>query len=108
MTESMRAASATVRVMGPIWARVPKGLSGEAGGNADRPTAIGSEVECAHPAGRRHCRATAGAARRLAWVPRIAGDARQRRIRDALPAELRRGGLAEEDRTFLAQPGDGG
>ena len=41
-------------------------------------------------------------------VPRVAGDAGERAVGDALPAELGRGGLADHHGVVLAQPGDRG
>src|SRR5205823_9103116 len=71
--------------------------------NADRSAAVAAEMQRSH-AGRRSDRgAGAAAARRVAAAPWIASDAGERAIADRLPAELGRGGLAEQHRAVLAQ-----
>ena len=79
----------------------------EAGGNADRAAAVGAEMQRPHAAGSGHRSTSAGPARRQGRVPGIAGYSGERGIRDALPAELRRRRLAQQDGAFLAQARDG-
>ena len=64
----------------------------------DRAAAVGADRPRAHAEPDRGAAAAAGAARCAPGVPRVAGDAVPDRVRHALPGELRRGGLAEEDR----------
>ena len=75
------------------------------GRNADRAAGIGADRERTD-AGRHGGGAAAAAAAGGAFdVPRVAGDPAERRVGDRLPAEFGRRGLAEEHRTFTAQPG---
>ena len=62
----------------------------------------------AHAEGRRDRRPAARAAGGAARVPRVARDLAQRVVGHRLPAELGRGGLAEQHRAGLAQPRGGG
>src|SRR5262245_66551064 len=78
--------------------------AGERRGNADGAAAIGADMERAHARCRGNRRAAAAAAGRHLRIPRIAGDAGQRRIGDAFPAALRRRGLAHEHRAALPPP----
>ena len=75
-------------------------------GHANRSRAIRSLVERPVTGGR----GDAGAGRRGARVepllPGVVGDAGQRALAHPLPAELRRGGLAEGDGAGAAKPGD--
>ena len=76
--------------------------------DADRPGAIGAEVQ-RRDAGGAGGRGTGAAAARGAFqIPRVAGDAGERAVADRLPAEFRGRGLTEDDGTSLAQPRDGG
>ena len=69
----------------------------DAGRNSDRTAAIGPDVQASQP----QSSGNGGSAARSAWchckIPRITGDTGQRRVADALPAEFRRGGLADQD-----------
>ena len=76
----------------------------EGGRDADRPAAVRAEVERPHAESRRDRRAAARAAGGAARVPRVARDLAQRVVGHRLPAELGRGGLAEQHRAGLAQP----
>ena len=76
-------------------------------GDADRSAAVGRDVHRAHA--ERGCdrRTAAAATGRHPGVPRIHGEAAERTVGDALPAELRRRRLAEEHGALLAHAGDG-
>ena len=114
IASSIRAASRTVRVIGPVCESVSQpGKPGPCGhapegrleavdpaerrGDADGAAAVGAHRE--RPEARRHRRAgaAAGAARGERGIPRIAGDPEERAVGDALVAELRRIGLADDD-----------
>ena len=75
----------------------------------DRAAAVAADVERRHPGDGRD-RGTAGrAAGRARRVPRVAGVAGERAVAQALPAQLRRRGLAQQRRARLEQPRhDGG
>ena len=77
--------------------------AGEARRDPDRAAAVGAEVQGAHAERAGGRGAAARAAGRPAGVPGIAGDPGERAVGDRLPAELRRGGLADQHRTLLAQ-----
>ncbi len=119
-TVSIKAASSTVRVIGPRCATVPKGDSGQAG---TRPKVGFSPTMPQKLAGMRiepppsvpTCSAPIPSAAATAAppleppgvrgdVPGVAGDVAQRVVGDALPAELGRGRAAEQHRPRLAQP----
>ena len=74
--------------------------------NADRTAAIGAERQWRVTGSGRRRRPAGGAAGCLADIPRVAGDAGQRRIGNALPAEFRRRGAPQEHRTAFAQTRD--
>ncbi len=80
----------------------------EAGRHADRPAAVGADVESTHAERRRHGRPAARPAGGTPRVPRVARNLAQRVVGHGLPAELGRRGLAEKHGTLLAQPGDRG
>ena len=107
------AASSTVRAIGPTWASVVVADTGHTGMRPNWPLMAASPVRQpgmriepppsvpsangVMPAGDRGGRAGARAARRLAEIPRIAGDAGERAVADRLAAELAGGGLADQD-----------
>ena len=70
--------------------RLESKQSAEAGGNADRAAAIGGDVHGAHAERRGDRGAAAAAARCELGVPGIDGDAGERAVGHALPAELGR------------------
>ncbi len=73
------------------------------GGNPGRAAPVGRDRQRRDAARHRHGRAAAGAAGRTLRAPGVAGAAEQRRIRQALAAEFRRRGLADQDRALRAQ-----
>ena len=82
--------------------------AGKTGGDTDGAAAIGADRQRRQPRRQRRRAATRRSARRLAEVPWVAGDPGQRRIRHALPAIFRRGGLAQQHRARFAQSRHGG
>ena len=76
----------------------------EVGRHADRPRAVRALVQ--RPVARRGGRSGAGGggACIVAFLPRVRGDAGKRAVAHARPAELRGGGLAEDDGAGLFQP----
>ncbi len=82
--------------------------SAEGGRNTNTAAAVGAERERSRAERHRGPRPAAGAARGAGRVVRVAGDAGQRRVGDALPAELGCRRLAEEHHAVRAQPGHGG
>jgi hypothetical protein len=94
---------------------VPNGLSGQAEArlqpedagegsrDPDRAAAIGADVQSPHAERAGDRGAAARAAGRPLGIPGIAGDAGERAVGDRFPAELRRGRLADQHRTLLAQ-----
>ena len=74
------------------------------GGDADRPGAVAALVQRAIPCRGPRPRAGGGAARAQAMAPGVVGDAGQRALADALPAELRRRRLAQHDAAGVEQP----
>ena len=73
--------------------------------DAHRAAAVGAQRERRHPerhGGRAPAARAAGGPR---GVPRVAGDPGERRVRDALPAQLRRRGLADEHARRARAPG---
>ena len=123
-TVSISAASSTVRVIGPRWATVPNGDNGQAGTRPKvgfSPTmpqkAAGMRIEPppSVPRCRAPCRGAAATAAPPLEPPAVRlvshglrADLAQRVVGHRLPAELGRGGLAEQHRAGLAQPGGGG
>ena len=124
MTSISRAASAASRVIGPTCASVPNALAGYSGTrpyvgfSAKMPQKAPGMRTLPPPSVPRRQRAraqrhgsraaAAGPARGAREVVRVARDARQRGVRDALPAELGRRRPADEHGAVLAQPRDGG
>ena len=82
--------------------------AGERRRDADRAAAVGADRDRAHAGGHRGRRAAAGPAGGLRDVPGVSGDAGERAVGHALPAELGGGGLADQHRVVLAQPRDRG
>src|SRR5262249_60631659 len=69
----------------------------EAAGDPDRSGAVRALMDRSEPGGRGGAGARARAARRHPGVPGVACDTRHRAVAEALPAELRRRRLAEQD-----------
>ena len=65
------------------------------GRNAHRPPSIGADMQRPEPGRPRRARARGGASGRVVPVPGVAGDAVQRIVAGGFPAELGRGGLAQ-------------
>src|SRR5262249_42532311 len=123
---SIRAASATVLVMGPtvlapdqasgpgLGTRPMDGLRpttpqqpaapGAGCGAAVGPAAIPAPGQRCDPGGDGRGRAAAGAARRCRRIPWIAGDPGQLALGDAEHAEFWGGGLPDQDRARCLQP----
>ncbi len=88
--------------------RLDAGSGGECIGNADRPAAIGADVQWPKTRCQSGARATGRSARGHGEVPRIARDAGQRRIGCAFPAPFGGTGFAENYGTGFAQARGGG
>src|SRR5262245_44897324 len=78
--------------------------AGECGGDADRSTAVRSDLDSAHAENDGGRGTAGGAAGRFARIPWIARYSSQWTIGHALPAELGHRGLAENDCALFAQP----
>ena len=76
--------------------------------DADRAPTVGAHGEGTEPGGHRGRRPAAASAGAALEVPGVAGDARERAVRDELVSELGGGGLAEDHRPVLAQARDRG
>src|SRR6185312_1350917 len=76
--------------------------------NPDATARVGADVERPKPGGGGGGRAGGGAAGRIARVPRVARDPMQRAVAWGLPAELGRGGLADDHRARRLEADDDG
>ena len=100
------AAEARPRRHEPMGRLVPDDPA-ERGRDADRPSSVGADGQRSHAGGDGDARAAARAARRPVEVPRVAGEAPERRVCVAPVAELRVVRLADDDRSGVRQPADG-
>ena len=74
------------------------------GGNADGAAAIGAQRQRCHAHQRGHASAAGGAAAGVVGIPRVQRAAEQLGLGEGLVAQLRRGGLAQQDAAGRFQP----
>ncbi len=89
----------------PAKGRLMPENAAERGRDADRAAGIGAHREGADAGEHRRGAAAAGPARTALQVPRVAGDAGERRVGGRLPAEFGGRGLAEKDRVLARAAG---